>query len=170
MATRRLFAMQNNYHQANEEGICTVTALQWAKKCLERKRGLGNYDELGLTEHQMNALMAVWRRFDGDAVQQSHAFGLRVIGGADQVINSIRELQQKVASNAPYISIFWNSYHTMGYRVGSGPKKEYEWFDKNHGYYVDTDEDELLKFMRKKWNEMYVGAAGRILGVRVVDL
>jgi hypothetical protein len=164
--------MSNYYRQRrqDEEGICTVTALQWVKTCLERRRGIGNYNELGLTDFQLDALMAVWRRFDHDPIQQSHAFGLRVIGGADRAINSLRALQQEVANTAPYTAIFWNSYHTMGYRVGTGRVREYEWFDKNHGYYVDTDEDELLKFMRTKWNEMYFGAEGRIIGVRILDL
>lgn len=172
MAVRKLYAMQNNYRQrqAGEEGICTVSALQWAKKCLERKRGLGAYSELGLDDFQLDALMAVWRRFDHDAVQQSHAFGLRVVGGGDRVANSIADVQNEVSQTAPHVAIFWNSYHTMGYRVGTGRSPEFEWFDKNHGHYISTDERELLLFMREKWKEMYSGAAGRVIGVRVLEL
>ena len=168
MPVRQVFPMQNDFHQRDrvrEEGICTVSSLQWAKKCLQFNRGIGSYDELGLSEHQLNALMAVWRRYDNRPKEQTEAMGLRMVGN-ERRVNGVRIMQGIVAITAPYIAIFWNSFHTMGYRVGRNPT-EYEWFDKNHGLYLADDADELCQEMNTYMNREYLEP---IQGVRVVQL
>jgi len=171
MSVRQIFPMSNNIKQGDQEGICTAISLVWAKKCIERRRGLGSYIELGVDDHALNGLMAVWRRFDHDPVQQTHAFGLRVVGGGDQVLSSIRAMHDHFVATAPHVGIFFNNYHTMGYRVGKyGKVTEYEWFDKNFGYFVSTDENEMHKFMREKWKAWYPGYEGSVKGCRVVEV
>ena len=167
MPVRQLFQMQNNFRQRtpNDEGICTVTALQWAKKCLQLNRGIGSYVELGLSDHQRNALMAVWRRYDNQPTQQTAGMGLRIVG-TDRRVNGLRVMQGIVANTAPHVAIFWNSFHTMGYRVGRN-NSEFEWFDNNHGLYLANNADELFQTMNA-----YMAAHYRetVQGVRVVQI
>ena len=167
MAVRQIFPMQNNFRNMREEGICTISSLQWAKRCLELHRGIGEYAELLLSEHQLNALMAVWRRYDNQPVEQTRGMGLRLV--REKVITKIQDVQemhQFVAANAPYIAIFWNSFHTMGYRIGQNGT-EFEWFDKNHGLYV-ADNFQDLELKMKSY--MMMNYKERIIGVRVVQI
>ena len=167
MAVRKLFEMQNDFHQKNpnNEGVCTVAALQWAKKCLELDRGIGSYDELGLSDHQLNALMAKWRDYDDRPEQQTAAMGLSAVGD-DQVVSDIGLMQGIFENTAPHIGIFWNSFHTMGYRAGKGGA-EFEWFDNNHGLYVADNAEQL----RQEINAYMVNEYQEpIEGVRVVQV
>lgn len=174
--------------QGKNEGICTITALQWAKRCLELNRGIGSYSELLITEHMLNGLMAVWRRYDNDPQQQTRVMGLNAPNG-DRNTGSVRSMQRAVAGSPSKIAIFWNSFHTMGYRVGvpsvgklalgntpwgqvrgqrSLPANSttYEWFDNNHGFYTSDNEHEMYKHMKRYMDANY---GEPIMGYRIVS-
>lgn len=167
MASRLLFSMQNNFTQRKpqDEGICTIAALTWAKTCLRLKRGIGSYHELGLSDHQLNALMAVWRNFDNAPNQQTAAVGLKAVG-PDQSVRSLRKMQQIVGSTEPQVAVFWNSFHTMGYRIGRNGT-EHEWFDNNHGLYLAKSAADMYQTMRAYMRTNY---RENISGVRIVKL
>jgi hypothetical protein len=142
MPVKQIFPLQNDFKQGDELGICTAASLQWAKKCLELGRGLGSFDELGLTEHQLNALMAVWRKFDNNPAAQTEGMGLKIVGGADHAVTQISEVQRITNETAPHVCIFWNNHHTMGYRVSTTPTRECEFFDMENGLWLaDNDAD-----------------------------
>lgn len=168
MPSRQIFAMQNNFVQGGAHGICTVASLQWAKKTLERNRGLGNFDELSLSEHQLNALMAVWRQFDNDPVAQTTGMGLRIVGGGDIGVNQAIDVQRHTNMNAPHICIFWSAGHTMGYRAWNQVgRRECEFFDNEDGLYLaDNDGDIRATILNRFANAGY----GGIMGMRVVSL
>lgn len=174
--------------QDEDEGICTITALQWAKRCLALKRGIGSYSELLITDHMLNGLMAVWRGFDGEPQKQTRAMGLNAPGG-DSRTGSVRSMQRAVANSNSKIAIFWNSFHTMGYRIGiptvgklalgntpwgrmrgqrSLPANSttYEWFDNNHGFYTSDSEHEMYRYMKRYMNANY---GEPISGYRIVS-
>jgi|GEM_PF-5810318 len=162
MPSRQIFPMQNNYYQGNAQGICTVASLQWCKKTLERGRGLGNFDELSLSAHQMNALMAVWRRYDNQPAQQTQAMGLRMVG-AEHVVNQFLDVQQIVNLTAPHICIFWTAGHTMGYRVDTRHGRACEFFDVEDGLYLADNDMDIRATVLANYQ-------GLIQGVRVVRL
>lgn len=143
MALRRIFPLTNSFNQGDEIGICTVASLQWAKTVLQRGRGIGSFDELSLSDHQLNALMAVWRRLDADPAAQTAGLGLKIVG-ADIAVNQFIDVQRHVNLTAPHICIFWNSHHTMGYSagIGHGPR-ECEYFDMECGLYVADNDFEI---------------------------
>lgn len=105
MASRQIFPMANNYFQGAAQGICTVASLQWAKKCLQLGRGLGSFDELGLSVHQMNALMAVWRQYDDDPARQTEGMGLRMVG-VDHAVDQFIDVQRFTNLTHPHVCIF----------------------------------------------------------------
>ena len=113
MSIRKIFSAKNDYFQGGEGGICTVASLQWAKKCLELGRGLGSFDELALSEHQLNALMAVWRQKDDEPAVQTTGMGLEIVG-SDEVITQFIDVQKKVNLTNPNICIFWDNTHCCG--------------------------------------------------------
>ncbi len=171
MPVRKLFSMTNDYMQNNEaadEGICTVASLQWCKKCLEHNRGLGSYAELSLSDHQLNALMALLRHLDDQPGPQTQGMGLRRTNAGDQDISTVAELQTNVANSTSKIAIFWNQYHTMAYRVGD--HSEYEWFDQNFGCWLANNEADMKKFMEDEWKTKYSDPQGAIIGMRVVQI
>lgn len=170
MAVRKVFGMQNKIFQRNKkkEGICTAASLQWAKICLTFKRGIGSYNQLQLSDHQINALMHIIREFDTNPVRQTTGMGLKLVGNGDHDILDVEGLHKIISENAPHTGIFWNSFHTMGYRIGqAGNRKEYEWFDNNHGLYLSNDSGELLQFMKGYMGSNY---GENPCGVRIVSL
>lgn len=166
MPVRRIFQTQNNYFQGGAQGICTVASLQWAKRCLELDRGLGSFDELLLTEHQLNALMAVWRTKDNDPVAQTEGMGLRIVGG-DHDVDQFIDVQAKVNLTNPHVCIFWNHHHTMGYRVSTKHGRECEFFDIENGLWV-ADND--LAIRAKVIDIFNVAGYAQIEGMRIVTL
>ena len=159
--------MRNNFVQRGEVGICTVASLQWAKQCLRLGRGIGNFDELSLSPHQLNAQMSIFRRFDNNPAAQTNGMGLQIVG-ADHDVSQIVEVQQRVNTTAPGICIFWNSHHTMGYRVATkGGRRECEWFDNEDGLWLADNDADIRQ-------AVIAGFAARgyapILGMRVVNL
>lgn len=166
MPVRHVFQTRNNFTQGNELGICTVASLQWAKKSLERGRGLGSFDELGLGQHQLNALMAVWRNYDNDSQSQTNGMGLRIVGN-DHAVNSIIEVQRLTNLTFPHVCIFWNSHHTMGYRVSTRHGRECEFFDMENGLWLaDNDTDIRAKIL----DTFNAGGYDQISGMRIVQL
>jgi len=166
MSLRRVFPMQNNFYQGDEQGICTVASLQWAKTCLQRNRGIGNFNELTLTAHQMGALMAVWRRFDGDPEGQTTGMGLARVG-ADRAVTQFIDVQRFANLTPPHICIFWNSHHTMGYRVSTARGRECEFFDIEDGLWLADNDSEI----RQKVIHIFAaGGYAAIEGMRIVKL
>lgn len=175
--------------QGKDEGICTIISLQWAKRCLQLHRGIGSQNELIFTDHMLNGLMAVWRKYDNSPHEQTRAMGLNAPGG-DSNTGSVRTMQRRIGASASQIGIFWNSFHTMGYRVGvptvgklalgntpwGAMRRQraqpatgtvYEWFDANHGLYTSNDAQEMYRFMRQYMDANY---GEPIMGYRIVSL
>ncbi len=150
MAARRLFMMRNKFAQAGHIGICTVIALYWAKTCLEHGRGLGSFDELLLTQHQLNGLMAKWGKLDNNPTAQTEGMGLKIVG-TDHEVNSIEQVRKRTSTTEPHVSIFWNSHHTMGFRTQTHNTRgkqvqDYEFFDNEEGLWLAsgaTAEDDI---------------------------
>lgn len=162
MASRLLFAMDNNYFQGGRGGICTVASLQWAKKCLQLGRGIGNFSELGLDAHQMNALMAVYRTQDGNPAAQTRGMGLRMVGN-DRPVGQFIDVQRFANLTDPHVCIFWTLHHTMGYRVSTQHnRRECDFFDIENGLWTATNDSDI--------RETVIGMYGGILGMRVVSL
>lgn len=163
---RRIFQMQNDYLQGDQQGICTVSSLQWAKRCLQLGRGIGTFDELLLSVHQMNALMAVWRNYDNNPVRQTEGMGLRVVGG-DRAVNQIIDVQRFVNLTAPHICIFWNRHHTMGYRCSTVRSRECEYFDIEDGLWLGDNDLEIRHHILQTFQN---GHYEPIIGMRIVQL
>jgi hypothetical protein len=161
MAVKEIFPMQNNYFQGDQQGICTCSALVWARKTLEKGKGLSSFSELGLDVHTMNAQMSVLRKFDNDPAKQCELVGLAPDGG-DQVITSIDEVIEKTKASASGVAIFWTQTHTMGYRYHSGEK---DFFDIEKGLY----RADLTADLKKKMTEI-VTPYGPVTGLRLVKL
>jgi len=162
MPARLVFAMTNDISQGNAQGICTVASLQWAKVCLQRRRGVGSYDELGLSEHQLNALMAVLRKLDNNAIAQTEAMGLRTTG--DVVAANFLTVHNNTVASPAGICIFWTQIHTMGYRAIG---REFEFFDKNEGLYLASSYADIAAQVTDTFTRLaYTG----ILGMRPVWL
>lgn len=162
MSARLVFSMHNNFDQGGRVGICTCASMQWVKKTLERKRGLGSFDELSLSPHQMNAVMAVLRKRDADPAGQSALMDLEPVG-ADIEVASVADVIRHTAATAPHIAIFWTQGHTMGVRCG----KENEFFDIENGLWLASDADELRKKMREVFQN---GRYGPAIGMRILKL
>lgn len=142
MPVRQIFPMANNFFQGMAQGICTVASLQYARRVLELGRGLGSFDELLLSPHQLNALMAVWRGYDDRPAAQSAAFHLIIVGGGDRPVRDALEMQRITNLTAPHVCIFWTVGHTMGYRVSTRHGRECEFFDIETGLWLaDNDMD-----------------------------
>ena len=154
--------MNNNYHQKDKQGICTVASLQWAKKCLQRRRGLGSFHELGLSAHQMNALMAVRRKHDDNPAIQTQGMGLNIVGN-DRPVTRFIDVQRFTNLTAPHVCIFWTAGHTMGYRVSTAHGRECEFFDIEDGLWVADNDTDIQKTVMKNYG------AG-IQGMRIVRL
>jgi hypothetical protein len=158
--------MQNDFDQAGAVGICTVASMQWAKKTLQLRRGLGSYDELSLSDHQLNALMRVWRQYDHDPATQTEGMGLRIVG-ADINVNQMIDVQRHTNLTAPHICIFWNSHHTMGYRAWNDHGRECEFFDNEDGLWLaDNDTDIRATVI----NRFAAAGYAPIEGMRIVTL
>lgn len=162
MSVKLVFAMRNNYDQGGRVGICTCSSMQWVKKTLERKRGLGSFDELGMSAHQMNGVMAQLRKLDADPAGQSALMGLEPVG-ADINIATVADAVRHTEGTAPNIAIFWTQSHTMALRSG----KEYEFFDIENGLWLASDGDELRHKMRDVFRD---GNYGPAIGMRILKL
>lgn len=162
MPSRKVFAMDNNYSQGGAQGICTVASLQWAKKCLQLGRGLGSFHELGLSVHQMNALMAVWRQHDGNPALQTQGMGLHIVGN-DRLVNQFIDVQRFTNLTVPHVCIFWTAGHTMGYRVSTAHGRECEFFDIEDGLWLADNDTDIRQTVMNNYR-------GAIQGMRVVRL
>jgi hypothetical protein len=161
MAAKLVFQMQNLFTQGDEIGICTCSALTWARKTLQLGRGLKNFSELGLSNHTMNTQMAVMRRYDGQPARQCELAQLEMIGH-DTVIAKIDDIPRRVMFTAPHIAIFWTQTHTMGYRYAH---REKEFFDVEVGLFRATH----TKDIKAKMTEIIAGY-GKVKGLRLVKL
>lgn len=164
VAAQTVFPLQNNYRQkgAGAEGICTAAALFWARKCLELGRAPDTWAEIGKTDHTLNIIMTTLRTLDSNPVEQTELAGLNVIG-RDQPVDSIEAMMELVKLSSTGVAIFWNAYHTMGYRYSHLNK---DFFDMNYGAF-------RCKYSRgiaNKFNELYPGAADQVIGCRIVSL
>lgn len=164
MPSRLVFPMDNGYFQGGFQGICTVASLQWAKKCLQLRRGLGSFDELGLDGHQLNALMAVWRRYDDDPAGQTSGMGLRMVG-VDHHVTQFIDVQRLTNLTAPHTCIFWTDAHTMGYRVSTQHGRECEFFDIEQGLWLADNDTDIRQVVLPS-----LAAYGLVRGMRIVDL
>jgi hypothetical protein len=167
MAVRQIFALANDFAQGDEIGICTVASLQWAKVTLRLGRGVGAFNELGLSPHQLNALMAVWRRFDGNPAAQTAGMGLQIVG-ADRPVNQFIDVQRFVNLTPPHMCIFWTAEHTMGYCAQvRQERRECEFFDMECGFYLaDNDSDIRATVLA----QFAAGGYTPIIGMRIVSL
>jgi hypothetical protein len=153
--------MSNQYFQGGSQGICTIASLQWAKKCLQLGRGLGSFQELGLSEHQLNALMAVWRRYDNNPAAQTAGMGLRMIG-IDRQVTQFIDVQRFTNLAASHVCIFWTANHTMGYRVSTQHGRECEFFDVEDGLWLADNDADI--------RQTVIARYGLLSGMRVVSL
>ena len=161
MSAKLIFPMQNNFGQGNELGICTCSALAWARKTLKLGRGLNTYAELGLDDHTMNAQMAVLRKFDNQPAKQCELAQLEMIGN-DQPIAAVADVVRLVKTTPPHVAIFWTQTHTMGYRYAHHEK---EFFDVEVGLF----RAKLTKEIEAKMTSI-IANYGRVLGLRLVRL
>ena len=161
MPTRQIFPMDNNNFQGNALGICTVASLQWAKKCLQLGRGIGSFQELALSPHQMNALMAVWRKYDNNPAQQTQGMGLHMVG-VDRAVDQFIDVQRFTNLTVPHVCIFWTGGHTMGYRVSTQHGRECEFFDIENGLYLADNDNDIRGTV--------IGFRYAIAGMRIVTL
>ena len=161
MAAKLIFSMQNNFTQGNEVGICTCSALTWARKSLQLRRGLKSYTELGLDNHTMNAQMAILRRHDNHPAKQCELSQLEMIGN-DTVIAAIDDIPRLAKATAPHVAIFWTQTHTMGYRYAHNEK---EFFDAEEGLF----RAKTTKDIKAKMTQIIAGY-GPVQGIRLVKL
>jgi len=162
MVAREVFPLQNNYRQRDAEGICTAASLFWCRACLELGRGVNTFGEVGKSDHALNIIMHTLRGLDNNPVAQTELAGLRSLGG-DRPVTSMEEVMTVIKSSASKIGIFWNSYHTMGYRYSHHEK---DFFDMNNGLF----RSKYAKGIEVKYDELYPTPADRIVGCRVVAL
>jgi hypothetical protein len=161
MAAKLIFPMQNDFTQGNEVGICTCSALTWARKTLQLGRGLKSYGELGLDSHTMNAQMAVLRKYDNQPAKQCELAQLDMVGN-DTVIAAIDDIPRLAKATAPHVAIFWTQTHTMGFRYSHHEK---EFFDIEVGLF----RAKLTKDIKAKMTEI-IGGYGPVQGIRLVKL
>lgn len=164
VAAETIFPLQNNYRQKGDgaEGICTAAALFWARKCLELGRAPDSWAEIGKSDHNLNIIMTTLRNLDNNPIAQTELAGLNAVG-ADRAVASIDEMMEVVKVSTTGVAIFWNSYHTMGYRY-SHLNKDY--FDMNFGAF----RCKYTRGIAHKYHELYTGPADQIIGCRVVSL
>lgn len=165
MAARRIFMMHNKYDQGrgyDRVGICTCASMQWVKQTLKRGRGLGSYDELFLTSHQMNGVMRRLRTMDSDPTAQSALMDLVPVG-KDINISTPADALRHMSATAPHIGIIWNMEHTMALRTG----KETEFFDNENGLWFSRTAKDIQTKM-----EQHFKAEGypSLVGMRILKL
>jgi hypothetical protein len=161
MPAKEVFPMQNNFYQGDEQGICTVASLTWARKTLQKGLGLKTFTDLGLDAHAMNVQMKVLRKFDNNPAEQCNLAQLEPVGN-DQVIASIDDVVRLVKATAPHVAIFWTATHTMGYRYAHHEK---EFFDIEKGLY----RAKYTKDIKAKMTQI-ISQYGPVVGLRLVRL
>jgi hypothetical protein len=164
MAARLVFSLSNNYTQDNgtSQGICTAASLAWAKACLKKGAAVNSYSELGVNQLALEAQMQVIRKLDSSPLEQTSNAGLGLI--AELSVNSIDEVIRKAKQYPPHVAIFWNSFHTMGYRYSHNQK---EFFDMNEGLFRAKTSDDI----KAKMTEIFRSKGyGSVLGMRIVSL
>lgn len=164
MAAKLIFRMTNDNSQRNknELGECTAASLAWAKKYLDKKGGINSYDEIGINPIALGAQMAVIRNLDNAADDQTERAGLIAVN--DTVINSLEAMVFTVKNTAPHVAIFWNSFHTMGYRYSHNEK---EFFDLNVGLYRAKTSKEIIEKMNEIFTLNGYGSVERMRVVRI---
>lgn len=162
MVAHQVFPLQNNYMQRDAEGICTAASLFWARRCLELGRGVNTWAEVGKSDHALNIIMHTLRGLDSNPTAQTELAGLRAVGG-DRQVASMEAVMTIAKASAGGVVIFWNGYHTMGYRYSHHQK---DLFDMNHGLY----RSKYSKGIDARINEFYPTPADRVIGCRVVAL
>lgn len=161
MATRKIFSTDNMYWQAGAQGICTAASLAWCRKTLQ----IGNvdsFDALGVTDHSLNAQMAVLRRHDGDPVHQSDLAGLRMVGDSEWDIDQVGHVTSLGKDHPNAAVIFWTEGHTMAYRYQSEQK---DFFDIEVGAFRAKLTKDIEATMRE-----VTANYGPLTGARVVAL
>jgi hypothetical protein len=162
---QQVFPLDNPYTQHNgvSQGICTAASLAWAKACLRMARGVNSWSEVGVSVHNLNIQMASIRKLDSSPRAQTEMAGLTPVG-LDKVINNLGELFNHVKATGPHIGIFWNSYHTMGYRYSHHQK---DFFDMNNGLYrakyTEGIQNQIINFYQD-------AGVHKIIGLRIVKL
>jgi hypothetical protein len=166
MVAQQVFPLRNEFYQLNDpagfEGICTAASLFWCRKCLELRRGVNSFAEIGKSQHNLNIIMTTLRQLDNNPAAQTDLAGLQIVGG-DRVVSSMAEVARVVKGSASGVAIFWNSYHTMGFRYSHHEK---ELFDMNFGLY----RSKYTKGIEANYYEHYAGADDQVIGCRIVSL
>jgi hypothetical protein len=160
MGATTVFRLQNNYHQAGAQGICTAASLDWCRKVLKLGRSVENPNEL-MSSHALNAQMAVIRKLDAVGADQTERAGLEAVG-PDRTILTIDEVISAAKATPPHVLIFWTATHTMAYRYSHLRK---EFFDIEAGLF----RAKVTKDIRKKMTDI-IGGYGPVRGLRVVRL
>ena len=164
MAAKLIFKMSNpnTQHNGSSMGECTAASLAWARRCLKSRGRVNSYNEIGINPIALGAQMSVIRKMDADAGGQTMRTGLKVVN--DYKISSLDDLITYVKLTPPHVAIFWNSFHTMGYRYSHNEK---EFFDLNEGLFRAQTSAEIKDKIKESFrNNNY----GSVEGVRIVSL
>ena len=164
MSAKLIFPLSNNYSQdgGRSQGICTAASMAWAKACLRRNAGVNSYAEIGVNQIGLEAQMAVIRKLDHAPSEQTSKAGLKLVTQIN--IASIDSLIQKAKAISPHVAIFWNSFHTMGYRYAHNEK---EFFDMNEGLFRAKTSAEIKSKIEEVFRRKSYGS---VLGMRLVSL
>jgi hypothetical protein len=162
MVAKQVFPLSNNFTQHNEtaEGICTAASLYWARACLRKKGIVDSWDEIGVSQHNLNIIMATLRKYDSNPAAQTGLVNLRMETGGDGVARGVKDVINAVKASRNKIAIFWNSYHTMGYGYSHHQK---DLFDMNYGLF----RSKYSKGIEAKIQELY---GDDIIGYRLLEL
>lgn len=164
MAAKKIFGMTNSYAQWGNQagGICTCISLWWAQKTLKKGRGLSSFHELP-DANVMNAQMSMLRRYDSQPDKQTELVDRLVMNGPSEIpIFSVDDVVQLVKGVYPYVAIFYNDTHTMGYRYAHHEK---EFFDVEEGLFRAKFTKDILAKMKEITN-----GYGPLIALRHVKL
>ncbi len=164
MSAKTIFTLSNNYtqHNGKSDGICTAASLAWARSCLKKGSAINSFSEIGINQIALEAQMAVIRKLDNSPTQQTSKAGLRII--QELRVSSIESVITNTKSYFPHVAIFWNSFHSMGYRYSHNEK---EFFDMNEGLFRAKTSEEIKTKMEEIFNKK---GYGLVEGMRVVAL
>lgn len=162
MSARQVFPLDNPFTQnrGSAQGICTASSLAWARACLRNGRGVDRWQDVGVSFHLLNIQMATLRKLDGDPAGQTEMAQLKLV--SEPPVGSVDDVIEAVSMEAPFVSIFWTSQHTMGYRYSHHQK---EFFDIETGLW----RAKYAAGIKAKMEEI-VGTYGAVTGCRIVKL
>lgn len=160
MAAKLVFALSNNFTQKDQQGICTASSLNWAKRVL-LGRSVERESDL-VDASVLNIQMAKLRRLDSDPAAQCALVGLIPVGG-DRAVSTVSQVVSLTKASSTGVSIFWTAEHTMGYRYKHLNK---EFFDQNRGFYRAKKTKEIAKELVNSVTPFPSG----IVGMRIVAL